>query len=61
MFENIKEEATRKFCELKLWVANIDITNDYNVITRGLFFVYVYGIYEGKVGWTKLSFIEYKK
>lgn len=46
MFENIKEEATRKFCELKLWVANIDITNDYNVITRGLFFVYVYGIYE---------------
>lgn len=46
MFDNIKEETTRKFCELKLWVSNIDETNVYSVSTRGLFFVYIYGIYE---------------
>lgn len=46
MFEHIKEETTRRFCELKLWVSNIDDTNVYSVSTRGLFFVYIYGIYE---------------
>lgn len=46
MFEQIKEETTRRFCELKLWVSNIDDTNVYGVSTRGLFFVYIYGIYE---------------
>ena len=49
MFENIREESTRKFCELKLWVSNIDPDNSYSAINRGLFFVYVYGIYEETV------------
>lgn len=46
MFENIKEEATRKFCELKFWISDISETDQYSAITRGLFFVYIYGIYE---------------
>lgn len=46
VFEDIKEEVTRKFCELKLWISNISETDMYSTITRGLFFVYIYGIYE---------------
>lgn len=46
VFENIKEEATRKFCELKLWITNIEDADPYSTIARGLFFVYIYGIYE---------------
>lgn len=46
MFEDIKEEMIRKFRELKLWVSSINGDSQYNVIEHGLFFVYIYGIYE---------------
>lgn len=46
MFDDIREEAIRRFRELKLWVSNINKMESYSIITRGLFFVYVYGIYE---------------
>lgn len=49
MFEEIKNEVTRKFCELKIWIQNIDESNSYCNIAKGLFFVYVYGIYEETV------------
>ena len=48
-FEDIKAEITRKFVELKLWVSNIpsDSTNaEFATISKGLFFVYLYGVYE---------------
>lgn len=48
-FEDIGTEITRKFVELKLWVSNIpsDSTNiEFATISKGLFFVYLYGIYE---------------
>lgn len=48
-FEDIRTEITRKFVELKLWVSNIpsDSTNiEFATISKGLFFVYLYGIYE---------------
>ena len=46
LFDEIKNELTRKVCELKLWLANIDERNQYCNITKGLYFVYMYGIYE---------------
>ena len=46
LFDEIKDELTRKICELKLWLANIDERNQYCNITKGLYFVYMYGIYE---------------
>lgn len=46
LFDEIKDELTRKICELKLWLANIDERNQYCNITKGLYFVYIYGIYE---------------
>ena len=49
MFDEIKNEVTRKFCELKIWIQNIDESNSYCNISKGLFFVYVYGIYEETV------------
>lgn len=48
-FEDIRIEITRKFVELKLWVSNIpsESTNaEFATISKGLFFVYLYGIYE---------------
>lgn len=46
MFDDIKEEITRKFRELKLWVSSIAEDNEFNTISRGVFFVYIYGVYE---------------
>lgn len=48
-FEDIRTEMTRKFVELKLWVSNIpsdSINTEFATISKGLFFVYLYGIYE---------------
>lgn len=48
-FEDIRTEITRKFVELKLWVSNIpndSINAEFATISKGLFFVYLYGIYE---------------
>lgn len=49
VFENIKEEVTRKFCELKLWITNIEDADPYSTIARGLFFVYIYMEYMKKL------------
>lgn len=52
MFKDIKREITRKFLELKLWVTNIPPGtpgNDFEAISFGLFFVYIYGIYEESI------------
>lgn len=52
IFEEIKSEITRKFIELKRWVSNIpnDRANiEFATISRGLFFVYLYGIYEESI------------
>lgn len=49
MFEDIRDSITRKFLELKIWVANIPSgmgDGSFAIISRGLFFVYVYGLYE---------------
>jgi len=51
VFSNIKDNITRNFLELKLWVNNISTKQQasdvvfYN-INKGLFFVYAYGIFE---------------
>ena len=50
-FEDIRAEITRKFMELKRWVSDIssDSANaetEFAIISKGLFFVYLYGIYE---------------
>mgnify|MGYP003278127170 CR=1 FL=1 len=49
MFEEIAEEITRKFREIKLWLSNIDTEKAYATIDMGLFFVYIYGVYEETV------------
>ena len=49
MFNGIKDSITRNFLELKLWVSNIPTEQpetDNTIITKGLFFVYAYGLYE---------------
>lgn len=49
MFNEIKEELTRKICELRLWLSNINDSDDFSAINKGLFYVYIYGIYEETV------------
>ena len=51
LFDEIKDELTRKICELKLWLANIDERNQYCNITKGLYFVYIY------MGFTKKQYV----
>ena len=47
MFEEIKDDLTRKMRELKLWITDsINDQNQYSNIAKGLYFVYAYGIYE---------------
>ena len=49
MFNSIRETITRNFRDLKLWVSNIpDVQNgtDFQAACYGLFFVYIYGMYE---------------
>ena len=49
MFENIRKECIRKFCELKVWLNNIQDNDEFSAINKGLYFVYVYGVYEETV------------
>ena len=49
MFDEIKEEMTRKICELRIWLSNINDSDDFSTINKGLFYVYIYGIYEETV------------
>lgn len=49
MFDEIKNEMTRKMLELRIWLSNIDDNNEFSVINKGLFYVYIYGIYEETV------------
>lgn len=61
MFDGIKEDITRKFIELKLWVSKIPTRtsdSDFATISRGLFFVYIYGIYEEIIRRTVVATIE---
>lgn len=49
MFDSIREAITRNFRDIKLWVSSIpDAQNgpDFQAVSFGLFFVYVYGVYE---------------
>lgn len=49
MFDNIKDGITRKFRDIKKWIVDIPDNEtyvDFQTITRGLFFVYIYGLYE---------------
>lgn len=53
MFDENKNNITRKFLELKMWVNSIpekqECKDSFDSINKGLFFVYAYGIYEGIV------------
>lgn len=49
MFNKIKEEMTRKICELRIWLSNINDSDDFSTINKGLSYVYIYGIYEEAV------------
>ena len=48
MFSDIREEITRNFLELKMWLQDIPegLASDFAPTSNGLFFVYLYGIYE---------------
>lgn len=48
MFSDIREEITRNFLELKMWLQDIPegLASDFASTSNGLFFVYLYGIYE---------------
>lgn len=49
MFTDIRNEITRDFLDIKIWLSSFpDSINDsdFYIINRGLFFVYIYGIYE---------------
>lgn len=46
MFDEIKNEMTRKICELRIWLSNMRDDDDFSSINKGLFYVYIYGIYE---------------
>lgn len=49
MFESIRENITRRFRDLKIWATNIPDNqgiDDFQLACFGLFFVYIYGLYE---------------
>ena len=48
MFETIRNEKTRKFLDLKLWLQDVQgvTSDDFSKSCKGLFFVYVYGLLE---------------
>lgn len=47
MFDNIKNNIIRNFRDLKIWVTDIPNENtDFQQICYGLFYVYIYGIFE---------------
>lgn len=37
MFDEIKEEMTRKICELRIWLSNINDSDDFLRLTRDCF------------------------
>lgn len=43
MFEDIKTNLTRKIIELRIWLNNLEDSDDIN---KGLYYVYIYGIFE---------------
>lgn len=45
MLEDIKKDLIRKYRELKIWIEKLDDTPGYS-IERGLYYVYIYGIFE---------------
>lgn len=45
MLSDIKEDLTRKFRDLKIWIEKLDDTPGF-AVERGLYFVYVYGVFE---------------
>mgnify|MGYP004496980655 CR=1 FL=1 len=46
MFEEIKDEITRKIRELRMWLIGINDNDEFAAINKGLYYVYIYGIYE---------------
>lgn len=42
MFNKIKEEMTRKICELRIWLSNINDRDDFSTINKGLLYVYIW-------------------
>ena len=60
MFDNTKDEITRKFRDLKMWVSNIRDEEPNRSISYGLFFVYIYGIYEEITGFSGLGALFYE-
>ena len=40
---------TRKICELKIWLGNINDSDSFSATNKGLYYVYAYGIYEETV------------
>ncbi len=58
MFDEIKNEMTRKICELRIWLSNMRDDDDFSSINKGLFYVYIYGIYEEIVRQTVQKTIE---
>lgn len=50
MFKDVRAEITRKFLDIKNWIEEIVVDtkniNDNQATSRGLFFVYIYGVYE---------------
>lgn len=49
MFDKIKNENIRKMRELKIWLSSFNDADEFSAINKGLFYVYVYGIYEETV------------
>ncbi len=52
MFEEVREQITRNILEIKIWIENIAPNGgnpDFKATSYGLFFVYVYGVYEAIV------------
>lgn len=49
MFNSIREEETQKFLELKIWLQSLNDSSPSCNIEKGLFFVYIYGIYESTI------------
>ena len=49
MFNDIRANITRNIRDIKIWVENITVdstTLDFQATSYGLFFVYIYGVYE---------------
>lgn len=52
MFDDIRDSITRNIRDIKIWVTNIPEDRNYDdgrATSYGLFFVYIYGVYEATV------------